>query len=218
MGYLSARSGLRRLSDGKGGGVAALGARVRLEPAVYENLSNLASHAINLPTAPAGSLLVAFARLGGTGSRTASISGWTSLASNAATNVLYKVSNGSEGATATMTLDTLRTAHAFVICIEDADASAIQVSGEIGSGVTINTPTLTPAWGEADNLWLMLHYSGSTNNGIRDLPNDWSCLARPLSAHFFAEWRRATASGIPSASFGFAISVSLSRAIAIRSL
>lgn len=120
------------------------------------------SRAVNLPSGiTSGELLLMF--MGSGAATTYNATGWTDLlASNAVYGILYRIADGSEGATVTVT-----TASTKLACI------VFRVTNWFGSGIPAKTTlvsgsstapdpgALTPAWGAADTLWFAFEGSGN---------------------------------------------------------
>ncbi len=116
----------------------------------------ITSHAVTLPSGiTSGNLLLIFFRTGDTGV-THTLSGWTELAtrdSNGRTTIFYKVADGTEGSTATITTGAARrsVANSYRITGYSGTPEAAFVASD-----TNNPPSLSPSWGSAKNLWISM--------------------------------------------------------------
>jgi len=128
--------------------------------AVTQILANATSHVVNLPAGIApGQLLLLISGLDGV--PTISATGWTALtgASNTvAVRGLWRIADGTEGSTVTVTSSASEKAEYWVARITGAHASAApeHTAAATGSAVAnvIKPAALTPTWGAANTLWL----------------------------------------------------------------
>lgn len=116
------------------------------------------SQTMNLPSGSNGILI---AEISADGNTTATITGWTELASvpNSTTNrvtILTREADGSEGVTATVTLSASEEGSA--ICSRIAEAALDDMEAQLvalGGTNAPDPPSLTPAAGSAEVLWLV---------------------------------------------------------------
>jgi hypothetical protein len=132
------------------------------------------SQTINIPTCASGDLLVVI-----TGARSAANSvtwpaGYEELFdTNASTGLLsaaYKVSNGSEGSTISVTYAVSNSPGAVAYCITGQHAStpieaATAATNTTGTSANPDPPSFSPSWGSGeDTLWIALEgHAGSTD-------------------------------------------------------
>lgn len=122
--------------------------------------ANSTSHVVNLPAGiVAGQLLLLIAGLDGV--PTISATGWTALtgASNTvAVRGLWRIADGSEGSTVTVTSSASEKAEYWVGRISGAHASAAPEHTAAATGTAsaniIKPAALTPSWGAANTLWI----------------------------------------------------------------
>ena len=134
---------------------------------------NATSHTVNLPTGiSSGNLLIV--SFSNDGSATVTWpSGWTQLFStvNGTNNILsvaYRIADGSEGTTITVgTSGNESSAHtSYRITGHDSSTAPAYGTAATDSSANPNPPSLTPAWGAADTLWLSVYGwdSNATNS------------------------------------------------------
>jgi hypothetical protein len=110
------------------------------------------SHTVTLPTGiAAGHLLVAIfgLRLATTVTWPA---GWTPISTANLYYVAYRVADGGEGASITVTTSAARTSAHHVYRITGQHSAAPEIAS--ADSATVNPPSLTPSWGADDTLWL----------------------------------------------------------------
>lgn len=122
--------------------------------------ANGTSHVVNLPSGiTAGQLLLIIAGLDGT--PTISAGTWTALtgaANTVAVRALWKIADGSEGSTVTVTSSASEKAEYWACRITGAHASAAPehtaaATGSAGANIILPA-ALTPSWGADDTLWV----------------------------------------------------------------
>jgi hypothetical protein len=120
--------------------------------------SSALSHDVTLPSdIVAGDVLVMWFRTATSPVDITTPSGWTALDSfglGGTSTVMFRVADGNEGATVTVTLSATRFVSALVYQIKGAHGD---VEADIEGSTTIDPPNLAPTWGSADNLWIALH-------------------------------------------------------------
>jgi hypothetical protein len=122
------------------------------------------NHVVSLPASiAAGELLMVFHFGGATDSTpNTAATGWTLLKDRPANFAvghlacLYKVADGGEGATVTLTTDLAELSSAIAIRISGWHGTSVpEVStGLAGTGTAPNPDSLTPSWGVEDTLWI----------------------------------------------------------------
>lgn len=128
------------------------------------------THTINLPSGiVAGELLLAFViTSGGDGNHT--MSGWTRQVNQggAAAGQLmcfYRVADGSEGASATMTTNNSQTSAYFTWRVNGQRTSSfIESASTSGGGSKADPPNLAPSWGADDVQWWALMANDGDND------------------------------------------------------
>jgi hypothetical protein len=116
--------------------------------------ANTTAPSMNLPSGiVAGNLLLGII-CGPVGSYTWP-AGWTEILDASALSAAYRIADGSEGASITIT-NTNSAPHAmfcYRITGTDGSRAPAAAGGTAGSTATPDPPSLTPPWGSADNLW-----------------------------------------------------------------
>ena len=138
-----------------------------------------AVQSINLPAGiSTGQLLLMFINRDGGGSEISTPAGWTALHStmtnNCARAVFYKEAVGSEGASVSVTLGLSAACAAIVYRVSAWNAVEIDFTAYAIQQVA-NPPSLSPAWGAADTLWLCgslaVDDDGTTTTGSSGFTN-----------------------------------------------
>lgn len=134
------------------------------------------SHIVNLPSniKSGNLLLVLFSSISTT---TTFPEGWTQLFSKqyAAATVLcawYRIADGTEGATITVTTGTSVASHNSYL-ITDYLGVPESEAGATGSSVNPDPPSLTPSWGARNTLWLAVCGYGN-NSAITNYPTSYT--------------------------------------------
>lgn len=142
------------------------------------------SQAVNLPAGiQVGELLLMFLTTNG-GTGTIGVpTGWTSLY-----NVVnfqgdynsvgcYRIADGSEGATVTVSLATSNKLGAVVCRISPFDNVATPAAAT--ATTTKDPPSLSPSWGSADNLWLAIEHFGNISGvtSVTSYPTNYTGVA-----------------------------------------
>jgi hypothetical protein len=129
------------------------------------------SMTVNIPLLrPIGDLLMIYGQKGTSGGTLGTPAGWTALiqatSSNGHVSVFYKVIDGSEANTVTITESA-----AWPVAFMSFRVSGYQGTPE-GASANSGPPSLTPSWGAANNLWLTSQYGwiGSPSYGYPELP------------------------------------------------
>jgi hypothetical protein len=145
------------------------------------------SHIVNLGAYSAGDLLIIAITISGNSIIASPPTGWTALATDIDSGagsrpnmyIYYKVADGSEGSSVTVTSNssTWSAQLAYVItgwsgtpeCAEDEFGHAS------GTANTIDPPSLTPSWGSANTLWIVF---GACNSAtVNSGPSGYSGLS-----------------------------------------
>ena len=93
--------------------------------------------------------------------------GWTELhddldTGDSRTAVAYRIADGTEGASITVTMSSARDLVSLVYRISGTSGNAPEMGTATGDSNSPNPPSLTPSWGSKDTLWLVY---GSGDNG-----------------------------------------------------
>lgn len=126
--------------------------------------SDNTSHTVNIPTGATGDLLLLFTAFDGNPSITWP-AGYTSLQADtsdgdsaATTSVRYRVTDGGEGASISLTSSASERMTAVVLRITNftgtPEAGTAVVTAVGTPSATPDPPSLTPSWGSADVLWV----------------------------------------------------------------
>lgn len=152
------------------------------------------SAAVTLPSGiAAGNLLLMFFIKNGTTDDITDPSGWTELASATPNStdlakIYAKIASGSEGATETVAITSAQRAAAITYRItgnrNGVTSSEIAVSSVNIDGNTLspNSPSLTPSWGSAENLWISVGFANDGAFTFGSYPTNYS-LGQQLSQH-----------------------------------
>lgn len=123
-------------------------------------VTDATSHTVNLPASiVVGELLIAVVTFDGNPTVTWP-AGWTTLhagvANGSASRVeaRYRVADGSEGASITLTTNASEMFCYNVLRISDYQGTPEASTGAVGTSVIIDPDTLNPSWGTGDTLWL----------------------------------------------------------------
>jgi hypothetical protein len=137
----------RRPADAVGGGSPF--PQIVGTAATYTETSLLTSHPVTLPSGiVSGELLLMIIRQGGSNVTKTPPSGWTAVLSGSFMEVYNRTADGLEGATADVELSTARKLLAVTMRI--SPAAAVEAS----TFNSLNSPSLSPAWGSDDTLWI----------------------------------------------------------------
>lgn len=143
------------------------------------------SHNISLPASiAAGDLLIIFITSSAATS-VASATGWTSLYSTSLNlsirgYCLYKIADGSEGSSVTVSF-TVTCSVAWTSYRISGYASAPEVgTSATGTSTTPDPPSLTPSWGSDDTLWIA---AAHCNNVTADLtaPTNYGSIVQAVN-------------------------------------
>lgn len=143
--------------------------------------SDSTNHLVQMPaTVNSGDLLIALLAVDSNFTITTP-SGWTSLISQAVTQVtgavFYRVANGTEGGT-TVNFVTFASERmeAQVVRIQAGTYQSVPVAAQANSAAGTTTPdppNLTPPWGSANTLWLACAMTDDTRTvSVYPLPNN----------------------------------------------
>lgn len=151
--------------------------------ATYNNGDTAAtSHNVTLPSSlVSGNAILIFCGINATPTVT-DPGGWTVTLSTTSTDtwrIYSKISNGSEGATVTVGLDTSQrmgcAAYQVAGNRNGVTSSEIELSTASNANTaTPNPPSLSPAWGSAENLWFAIAFQADTNTAITTYPTNYS--------------------------------------------
>ncbi len=127
---------------------------------LYPTNSVASSHTVQLPLYSSGNLLLIF--ISSTNAATASITGWTELfAANRVSGsgqdrltCLYRVSDGTEGASASIALSASENVAAVCYSISRYSGGSLSHATTTGNTDSPDPPSLSPAGGSAEYLWL----------------------------------------------------------------
>lgn len=126
--------------------------------------SSVESAIVPIPSGSTGELLVAVLAYGSTGTTVTGPTGWTELYDTASSGkqvAYYRVTDGSEGGDAEWTSTDLRRFAAVMYRISGAAASSFIASefevapSAIATQTMTPSPSVTPSWGSAKNLWIV---------------------------------------------------------------
>jgi len=161
-----------------GEGVSPPPAGLAVESTITGNIDALQSaHDITLPSGiQNGDLAILHVRFGaGTGSLSLPVSGWTTLRHSDSSGVVwvgYRVCDGSEGSTITLTHNDATSRSAWVGYRISGQAASSFI--EHGYSTAMGTaPSVTPSWGSAENLWLDTLSARSSDWSVAT-PTNWS--------------------------------------------
>lgn len=143
----------------------------------YISLSAASSHTVNLPSGiTSGDLLLMVYTIDSDGLIN-SITDWTIIPNIMIDNVsagfgfLYKVADGSEGATLEVPCDSVE--NLATVCLRISGAS-----GSVEYVVKTNNPAdaleITPSWGAAANLWVVSYHFGQGNARVTSPPSGYT--------------------------------------------
>lgn len=117
------------------------------------NTTNGTSHSITLPSgATAGDVLLVLFRISEDSSSVTTITppaGWTAEGSHTATRVLSRTHVGGDPSSITITTSASRRSAYTAYRVGGAHGDV-----DVSSWATLDPPSLTPAWGLAENLWI----------------------------------------------------------------
>jgi len=149
----------------------------------YFDATGSTTHNVNLPSGIAsGNLLMVFCEFNATSTVT-DPSGWavTLSAVNTDTWRIYsRIANGSEGSTVAVTLSNAQRAACLSYRItgnrNGVTSSEIEVSSAVNATTaTPDPPSLSPAWGSAENLWFAVAFVSDGNYGpVTAYPTNYS--------------------------------------------
>jgi len=126
---------------------------------IYPTNSAASSHTLQLPLYSSGNLLLAF--ISSTNAASASITGWTELfAVNRVSGsgqdrltCLYRVSDGTEGTSASIALSASENVAAVCYSISRYSGGSLSYATTTGNTDSPDPPSLSPAGGSAEYLW-----------------------------------------------------------------
>jgi hypothetical protein len=140
--------------------------------------SGTTSHAFTIPDHDTGDLIVAAIALVDGGTIT-DPGGWTQVYADAVSafkgRVFYRVMDGSEGATVTWTSTTGCRDEGVLYCIAaGTHGSAVEGSDVTGTGTNPDPPSVTPSWGDTENLWMVFLAAGVSLASIGAYPTNYT--------------------------------------------
>lgn len=124
-------------------------------------------HNVSIPPGPAGDLLIVLTSTRNSGLGTPS--GWTSLFSRAHGSSdlglygFYRVTDGSETSPLVMTSGVTGEGVHYVFRIQNFQGVPVATTAT-GTSTAGNSPSLSPAWGAANTLWISVYGSTGTGN------------------------------------------------------
>lgn len=158
-------------------------AQVVADTAVYSQNTAVTSHSVTLPAnIAAGNLLLMFLVVNGNSTVITDPTGWsplTTLDDDDQVVIYGRIADGSEGATATVTLGTAQRATAITWRVTGArnglTTSEIAISSAVVASVaTPNPPPLTPSWGSEENLWVAVSFWFDSNYVFSSYPTNYT--------------------------------------------
>lgn len=150
--------------------------------ATFENNTIAETHNVTLPSGiTSGEILLLVTREGRAPGGMYTPSGWTHLVSSSTTAMMsafYRVADGTEGSTVAVTIHDgseltgsgRMVAHSYRI--SGAETTGTPVAGAVANTATV--PSLTPAWGSAENLWLAFYTDRYTDWTLTALPTNYT--------------------------------------------
>lgn len=142
-------------------------------PAIQTSSSGTASSTsslsgtVTLPTGiQIGDYLVIAAQLFSVTASVCSATGWTAAHNSNDVSVLWRIADGTEGATVTINWTAgANRQNFFAYRITGADNSQAPavVSNALATNTSIPAPSLTPSWGSADTLWMTFAAQSGAN-------------------------------------------------------
>lgn len=155
------------------------------------NETRATSHPVNLPSGiTAGDLLLMAFYSRGSVTITWP-SGWTEVdqyaytagVKNVTGGIAYRIADGSEGSTVTVTINSSRRIAAVIWRISGADtAVAPEFSRQAGDSTNPDSPALTPSWGAVDTLWLSIEGHTNGASSVTSYPANYSGGVQALSS------------------------------------
>lgn len=125
------------------------------------------SHTVALPSGiQSGELLVVFFNTGGTNVDHTTPTDWTLLSSYAANgrnSIFWRIADGTEGTTLSVTTSGSRIATHAAYRISGVYAAG-PIEGEWQAATSADPPNLTPSWGAKNTLWITFASSRRTDN------------------------------------------------------
>lgn len=139
--------------------------------------ANTTTHTVNLPAGIAsGDLLIVFFAKDGDGGAN-NVAGWTTLGTAAVLNnlqliVFYRIADGTEAGTITVTTpDSERSAHQSYRIADWHGVTAPSMTGNSATDPAADPANHTPSWGAADTLWLIAAVSDANTTFSADPAN-----------------------------------------------
>jgi len=130
-------------------------------PAESATITAGTSHVINLPAGAIGNLFVIIIDKGSTSATFNALAGWTELLDEALANglaILYRVADGTEGATITLTSSAATRTASIAYEISGAEDPVVQApqigTTATGTSLTPDPPAVTPTGGAKDYLFI----------------------------------------------------------------
>lgn len=147
--------------------------------AVTSDGAPVTSHTVNLPASLVNGNLLLMVFTAGVAAGTVTATGWTFMTTEGASQSItigYKTSNGSEGAT--VTVSTTGNTKACTSVYQISGWTGTPEKGTIASGTstTPDPPNLTPSWGSADNLWIAACAVANNGSIVTAAPTNYTNL------------------------------------------
>jgi hypothetical protein len=143
---------------------------------LYDNETASTSHAVDLPASiVSGRLLLLMMRPGSSSTAITTPSGWTlvgTLDSTGRTSIFARVTDGTEGASVSISLAASRTLAAVCYQINGADGLS-KLEANFSGGNIEDPPSITASWGSADNLFIALMTTQRSNQTIDAPPTNY---------------------------------------------
>lgn len=150
--------------------------------ASYVASASSTSHTVNLPSGvQAGELLLIFWSLIGSSTTTASASGWSvlyaagaSLSRACSFGCLYKVADGSEGSSASVTLSAAASSmQTYAFRIKDGKSPTAGTAASGSSGTTSDPPAVSPSGGAVPSLFIAVSQFTEAANSLSAYPSGY---------------------------------------------
>jgi hypothetical protein len=109
---------------------------------------------------------------------------WTDGGNNGSVSIRYRVVDGSEGSSVTVSLNAAQQAVAWPWQISGQHTDAPVASARINytGSITPDPPNLTPSWGAEDDLWIAGFAHGGTSGGVTGYPTSYADNQEALAA------------------------------------
>jgi len=151
--------------------------------AAATNASLASPFSVALPSGiKAGEVLIAEFYRGGNNTQTLTLpAGWVKLideapvgASTFRSVVAWKIADGTEGSTMSVSSTLTSSQATRVVVVRIAGAVSVECSANVNtSGTTVDPPSLSPSWGTAFTLFLAA-CMGTSNSALSSYPSGWT--------------------------------------------